>query len=141
MYIDTSALVKLYLAEPGSEECEATVAGETLATSRLTVLEFRSALWGKVSRGIIPVELRDEVLREFEKDVTARRVLLVSLTDLVLSDASEVMEAVQPGVALRSLDALHLATFMGVEAGPLFTLDKRMLKAAAQLGLPLARPA
>jgi predicted nucleic acid-binding protein len=37
-------------------------------------------------------------------------------------------------VPLRTLDALHLATFGAIEAGPLFSLDRRMVAAAKLLG-------
>jgi predicted nucleic acid-binding protein len=39
---------------------------------------------------------------------------------------------------LRTLDALHLATYGGIEAGPLFTRDKRMREAARRMDYPLA---
>jgi len=48
------------------------------------------------------------------------------------------MGELHPGVPLRTLDAIHLATYLDVEAGPLFTRDPRMLQAAAFMGLPLA---
>jgi len=41
---------------------------------------------------------------------------------------------VHPHVRLRTLDAIHLATFAGLEAGPLFSRDKRMQAAAKLLG-------
>jgi predicted nucleic acid-binding protein len=45
---------------------------------------------------------------------------------------------VHPDVRLRTQDALHLATYLSIETGRLFTKDVRMLQAAVQLGLPLA---
>jgi predicted nucleic acid-binding protein len=44
---------------------------------------------------------------------------------------------VHPAVPLRTLDALHLATFHAVSAGPLFSKDKRMNAAARRLHLPV----
>jgi predicted nucleic acid-binding protein len=44
------------------------------------------------------------------------------------------MLRVHPHVPLRTLDAIHLATFQSVVAGPIFTKDKRMLAAAKLLG-------
>ena len=138
MYIDASAAIKLYVGEPDSEACEATVAGMTLVSSRLLCCEFRSALLGKVSRGIIPDGLATEVWREFEKDVAARKILLVSLSDILFQDAADLLGEVHPDVRLRTQDALHLATYLSIETGRLFTKDVRMLQAAVQLGLPLA---
>jgi predicted nucleic acid-binding protein len=138
MYVDTSAVVKLYIREPDSEACEAAVAGTTLVSSRLLFCEFRSALLGKVSRGIISHELRAEVWQEFEKDVAAHKIRFVSLNDLLVKDAADLMFELHPKVHLRTLDALHLATYLSVETGPLFTRNLRMLQAAEQLGLSLA---
>lgn len=138
MYIDTSALVKLYIEEPDSEACEATVAGATLVSSRLLYCELRSALLGKVTRGMITAEVRAEVWQEFESDVADQRIRLVSLNDILVQDAAELLGELHPLVPLRTLDALHLATYLSIEAGPLLTRDVRMIRAAAQLGLPLA---
>jgi uncharacterized protein len=138
MYIDTSVVVKLYVGEADSEACEAVVAGTTLVSSRLLYCEFRSALLGKVSRGIIPAELRAEVWQEFEKDIAAKKIRFVSLNDLLVHDAADLMSELHPDVPLRTLDALHLATYLSVETGPIFTRDLRMIQAAVQLGLPLA---
>src|ERR1035438_5955174 len=68
MYIDTSAVVKLYVEEPDSEACEAIVVGTTLVSSRLLYCEFRSALLGKVSRGVISAELELHGQRDLEPD-------------------------------------------------------------------------
>jgi predicted nucleic acid-binding protein len=138
MYIDTSAVVKLYIEEPDSEACEATVAGTTLVSSRLLYCEFRSALLGKVSRGIISAELMAEIWQEFEKDIAAHKIRLISLNDMLVQDAADLLSELHPNVPLRTLDALHLATYLSIETGPLLTKDLRMLKAAVQLGLPHA---
>jgi uncharacterized protein len=136
MYIDTSALVKLYVEEPDSGACENVVSGNTLVSSRLLFCEFRSALMGKVSRGIISSEVHREVWREFENDMAAHKIHLISLSDMLVQDAADLLSNLD--VPLRTLDALHLATYLSLEAGPLFTKDLRMLQAAMQLELSVA---
>lgn len=138
MYIDTSALVKLYVREPDSEACEATVAGASLASSRLLYCEFRSALLVKVSRGALSAEVMAETLRAFETDIVAHRIQFIPLSDLLVKDAADLILDLHPTVPLRTLDALHLATYLSAHTGPLFTKDLRMLHAAERLGLPLA---
>jgi predicted nucleic acid-binding protein len=138
MYIDTSAFVKLYVGEPDSEACEAMVLGNTLVSSRLLYCEFNSALLAKQSRGTISAEIRVEIWREFEMDIAARNIQFISLNDLLLQEATELMTELHSRVPLRTLDAIHLATYLSVETGPIFTRDRRMLQAAAHLGLPLA---
>jgi predicted nucleic acid-binding protein len=62
----------------------------------------------------------------------------MKLSGETVRDAVEIMQQVHPGVPLRTLDALHLATYQNVIAGPLFSKDRRMLDAARLLGFPLA---
>ncbi len=77
-------------------------------------------------------------MREFERDLTARKIRLVSLSDLLVLEATDLLNELYPKVPLRTLDALHLATYLSIETGPLFTKDLRMRQAAEYLGLPLA---
>lgn len=139
MYIDTSALVKLYFEEPDSEACEAKVAGTTLVSSRLLQCEFRSALLRKVSQGNISSDAGAEIWDLFERDIATDHICLVSLDDLLLQEATEILNELYPKVQLRTLDALHLATYLSIEAGPLFTMDHRMIQAAVRMGLRLVR--
>jgi uncharacterized protein len=62
---------------------------------------------------------------------------LLPLDDTVLDEAT----ALKPA-GLRSLDALHLATALGVrdEIGVLITYDKRLAAGAEGLGLNVAQP-
>jgi predicted nucleic acid-binding protein len=138
MYIDTSALVKLYVEEPDSETCEAITFGVTLVSSQLLRCEFRSAILGKERRGIISADLRADLLGEFERDVESRNLVLIPLDDVVVHNATEILSEIYPQVSLRTLDALHLATYLSIDAGRLFTKDKRMREAARHLQVSLA---
>jgi predicted nucleic acid-binding protein len=138
MYVDTSVVVKLYTNEPDSDACEAAVDGSTLVSSQLLRCEFRSALLRKVMQDAISAAFMEEAWTEFERDVAARTIVLVSIDNQVVDDATDLLVELHPDVPLRTLDALHLATYLSVETGPLFTKDLRMLEAAAKLGLPLA---
>jgi predicted nucleic acid-binding protein len=57
---------------------------------------------------------------------------------MIVQDATDLLNELHTKVPLRALDALHLATFLSAEVGPLFTKDKRMLQAAEHLGFALA---
>lgn len=138
IYVDTSVMVKLYIEEPDSGSCEDTVSGNTLVSSRLLYCEFQSAISRKASRGIISSELRSEIWNAFETHIATGKIHLLPLTDLLIRDAAELLRELHPEVPLRTLDALHLSTYMSAETGPLFTKDIRMLQAAGRLGLALA---
>lgn len=131
MYLDSSVLVKLYVAEPDSAACSETVAGSGLASSALAYGEVCAALLAKERAGEITAEVRQAAWAAFTEDIEAGVLTLFDLTAITVRDATEVMEEVHPHVQLRTLDALHLATYRAAQTGPLYTADKRM-KAAAR---------
>ena len=138
MYLDTSVVVKLYVPEPDSGDCERLVAGRRIVSSELLYAELWSALLAKERAGVLAPEDRQKIWQLFEIHLLDEVVELVEIDGEVVREAAEMMARVHPRVPLRTLDAIHLATFAGLEAGPLFTKDKRMRDAARLLEFPLA---
>ncbi|MSU24453.1 MAG: PIN domain-containing protein [Opitutus sp.] len=139
MYLDTSVFVKLYTREPDSGECERLVAGHKIVSSELLYTELWSALLTKERAGALTPEARQRVWEIFEVHLLDDVVELIELNGHVVREAAEMIARVHPHVPLRTLDAIHLATFAGLDVGPLFTNDRRMIKAARLLAMPLAR--
>ena len=137
MYLDSSVLVKLYVAEPDSAACNEKVSGAPLASSELAYGEVWAALLAKERGKEIDNETRGQAWRTFLNDIEAQTITLFPLDFVMVREANDVMLEVHPHVPLRTLDAIHLATFRNVAAGPLFTNDKRMKAAAKFLELPL----
>jgi uncharacterized protein len=133
MYLDTSVLVKRYVAEPDSHHVLDVVVGFTLVTSELAVAEMWSAVLAKERNGL-PVEARQRAWSAFMGDIENDVLRLIPLDGVMIRDANEMMLRVHPQVPLRTLDAIHLATYDSVTTGPIFTKDKRMLAAAKLLG-------
>lgn len=100
-YLDTSALLRLVLREPGALEqlpsCEALVSSELLAVESLRTLD-RLRLQGALTTE--EAALRRGVVTDWLESVD-----LVLLQRQILSRASEPFP-----VSLGTLDALHLAT-------------------------------
>jgi|CXWL01.1.fsa_nt_gi predicted nucleic acid-binding protein len=138
MYLDTSVAVKLYIPEPDSAECEAIAGVDGFISSELLYGEMYAAVFGKERRGHISAESGKLILARFESDLSEGQIRLVKINGPVVRDAVEIMQQVRSDVLLRTLDAIHLATYLSVDAGSLFTRDKRMLVAANKLGLSLA---
>lgn len=138
MYIDTCVAVKLYTREPDSGACQQIAAGHRLVSSELLYTELWSALLAKERAKVISPSLRQRVWQLFEEHLLEDVIELVAIDGHVLREAAEIMARVHPQVPLRTLDAIHLATYAGIEAGPLFTKDKRMLEAARRLDFPVA---
>ena len=138
MYLDTSIAVKLYTREPDSAECERIVAGHRIVSSELLYTELWSALLAKERNGALSSENRQRIWQVFEMHLLEDLVELANLDGEIVREAAEIMARVHPHVPLRTLDAIHLATYSGLEAGPLFTKDKRMRDAARLLSFTLA---
>ena len=135
MYLDTSVVVKLYTREADSAACEKIVEGHKLVSSELLYAELWSALLAKERSGVLTSEQRLRIWDLFEIHLLDDTVELMRLDAVVVRDATEILAMVHPTVPLRTLDAIHLATFAGIEGGPLFSRDKRMVSAARMLGL------
>ena len=67
-YLETSALVKLYVYEAGTDRLlalTASDAGHRFAILSLAQVEFRSAIRGRQRRGEIPDHSADELIESF----------------------------------------------------------------------------
>ena len=135
MYLDTSVLVKRYTVEPDSAEVDELLVGATLVTSELAVGEVWSALLSKERGRIINAAQRAAAWQAFNEDIAEGALRMIPLDGGRIREANEAMLSVHPHVPLRTLDAIHLATYQSVVTGPLFTKDKRMQDAAKLLGL------
>ncbi|HVS52101.1 MAG TPA: type II toxin-antitoxin system VapC family toxin [Opitutaceae bacterium] len=134
MYLDTSVLVKRYVAEPDSEHVDEVVVGFTLVSSELALGEVWSALLAKERAKALSAALREKAWKAFLDDIDEGVLRLIPLDGVMIREANDLMLRVHPHVPLRTLDAIHLATYGAVITGPIFTKDKRMLAAAKLLG-------
>ncbi len=139
MYLDTSVATKLYIREPDSNEIE-TIArtGDGLFSSELLYAELRSAMLGKERLKALSAAQREAAWQKFQEHLAAGLMQLLPLNGIIVREASEIMAQVHPQVTLRTLDAIHLATVLSVDAGALLTRDHQMSAAAKKLSIPLA---
>ena len=137
MYLDSCVLAKLFITEPDSEACAARLTGSVIVSSELSYGEIFSALLRKERAGEISPAQRDAFWEKFERQVREESVYLATLDGAIARKAKDVMLEVHPHVPLRTLDAIHLATYLSVLTGAFFTKDKRMRDAARLLEIPL----
>jgi uncharacterized protein len=128
IYLDTSAFVKLVREERETADLEAFLRQRfptTLVSSALLVVETRRAV------------LRHAPDLLARADLLLTRIDQVGVTRAVLEAASRL-----PDPALRSLDAIHLATALQLhrDLEALVTYDSRLVAAAGRLELPVATP-
>ena len=133
IYLDTSALVAIYLPEAASDRAEAIVSAELpCAISDLSEVEFYSA----ISRRLRMKELKRSdaltVIDAFADDVKVQRFQLAHVETSHFRIARSLIARFD--TPLRSLDALHVA--IARDRGfQLLTLDKSLAKASRRLGL------
>ena len=124
IYVDTSALTKLLVAEAESVAMRE-LAGTPMITSALTAAELRRAVRRRAPSLAVDVE---HVLE---------RLTTVAIDAQLLRAAG----AVGP-VELKTLDAIHLATAMAVrdDITAFVAYDERLLDAARLAGIPTLSP-
>ena len=129
LYLDTSALVKLYVEEDGSEAVAAALEGaEAACTVRITYAEARAAFARHRREGALtPGDLR-RVVRALDEDWPAFNV--VDASDGLVRRAGALAER----HALRAYAAIQLAAALELRRGgvsPEFVcFDARLLRAA-----------
>jgi len=143
-YCDTSALVKLYHQEVGTERMEELFRQEenVLVISELAIVEFYSTLARKVRVGEITPEAQEEAHRNFEADCR-QRFVVDPLGSSVIQKAKELLQKYGNTKALRPLDALHLGACLSAmtqEALVFVSADARQLDVGRAEGLQVLNP-
>jgi predicted nucleic acid-binding protein len=135
LYLDASALVKRYVAEPGSAEVADTIAeAGVVGTSLISRAEMSGALGKAVRVGALTREAAASALQVFRSE----------WPNLVRVQATEMLVARADGLAwelgLRGYDAVHLASALSWQDGMgeqvvMATCDRRLWEAASERGL------
>jgi predicted nucleic acid-binding protein len=135
VYLDTSALAKLYIAEARSDELEAALLGRRdLIVSDLAVSELASAIARRAREGEMTGIDATRLYQRALRDLTSGEFWRTELTERVHRDAERLLMALGRQVTLRAADALHLALAAGQGARVLITFDRQMTMAARALG-------
>jgi predicted nucleic acid-binding protein len=137
MYLDSCVIVKLVSHEPDSEAYHGIVAGQSIVTSELAVAEVRSALLAKERTGRISHQARITGWRLFQEKVRNQEFLLLPLSRQVIERAGGVIDQCHPKVALRTLDAIHVATAELQGGEQMCSSDVRVCEASDFIGLSL----
>jgi predicted nucleic acid-binding protein len=137
MYLDSAIIVKLLVAEPDSTFFQNALVGEFLWTSELSITEVASALVSKERQNLITDSMRRAALNLFDARVASGQMLILPIDNKIFTRARFLLETCHPDVALRSLDAIHLAACNQATAFPLCATDSRMRAAATKLLIPI----
>jgi len=131
VYVDTSALLKRVFVEQESAELLSFLDAhyqqdDVLATSSLGLIEVSRSVLSRARKPIAAGDLIDEAMSGIdERPMTA--------------DVISVARRVEP-LILRSLDAIHLATAVLIDADIVVTYDDRLADACRRNSLAVASP-
>jgi predicted nucleic acid-binding protein len=143
-YLETSALVKLYVYELGTERLLAVTAsdaGHRFAILSLAQVEFRAAIRRRQRGGEIPDYVADELIESFRRH-SEGKFLIQSFSDSLLDVALALVDS----YALKGYDAVQLAGYLmlrsiaGTEEPTFVCADRVLLSAARKEGCPVLDP-
>jgi predicted nucleic acid-binding protein len=127
IYLDTSAALKLVMPEPQTAGLERWIAERTGIP--------------RVSSRLLRIEMLRAVARNAPHRMNRAHVILSTVALMSIDDIAPTAEVIADN-ALRSLDAVHLATAHEVrtELTAFVCYDKRLCESAGNLGLPVESP-
>ena len=143
-YLETSALVKLYVYELGTDQLvslAASAAGNRFAILSLAQVEFRAAIQRQQRGGEASVAEADLLIESFRQHAEGRFVIQ-PFTDSLLDVALALIDA----YPLKGFDAVQLAGYLMLRSisgadEPIFVCaDKTLLSAARSEGCPILNP-
>jgi predicted nucleic acid-binding protein len=135
LYLDTSALVKLYVDEEGASTVHRAVdQADLIATSAIAYVEARAAFARRTWERALTAGAHRSLVRDFERDWP--RYLSIEVAAPVILQAARLAESHR----LRAYDAVHLASAktVSVHVSQPFvfaTWDSALERAAAREGL------
>jgi len=144
IYVDPSALLKLYLKEPESRAMTAWRAkvGDPLPVTHHGRVELTNCIGLAAYRGIITGDAHDAALAALDDDFAQGRYKMMDvLWRATLKRAGDLSREHTPSIGCRSLDVLHVASAIELELKQFATFDVRQQQLARAAGLKLVTPA
>jgi predicted nucleic acid-binding protein len=110
-FCDTSAIIKLYHAEIGTDYMESIFSDNqcVIMISELTLVEFDSSVSKKVRTGDITESAKNEAIKNFKKDCQDR-FFVNPLDSKIIRSAGKLINRYGNKLSIRTLDALQLGS-------------------------------
>lgn len=132
VYVDSSALLKRALAEPESRALVRVLRGYV---DDGTALVASSLAWVEVSRAVRAAGVGGTLELEDVVDIALSGLLEKPISSEVIALARRLRPP-----ALRTLDALHLASALLLDVDLVLAYDRRLIDAAAEHGIRTLSP-
>jgi len=138
VYADSSFFVSLYLEDEHSSTAEQLVkSGTRLWFTPLHYAECTHAVAQQVFHKNLPAAHALQAYRHLEKDRAAGLWLEVELPESVFDLSADLARRHGPRLGVRTLDSLHVACALQLEAQQFWTFDERQAKLAKAAGLKI----
>ena len=142
IFIDTSALVKLFHEENGTDSITRLIENNKgdLFISELTILEFTSALQRLLRAGYIEKDNLQIAMSAFKDELILFNIR--SLNKTVIKGAEQLLTKHGHAVGLRTLDSIQLSSYssLNLDEGLFVASDSNLLNAANALGIKTYNP-
>ncbi len=136
LFVDTSALVKLYYSESDSDQVEKTILGAArVFISELSKVEFASALAKKTRTGELDAKICREIWVVFQDDLRSIQIEVINLFDEDYARAAELILDFGLDAPLRTLDSLQLAAALREPQSLFLSYDVALNRIADRIGL------
>ena len=134
-YVDTSTLIKLLIAEPGSLEARRIWSeAQKLVSAKTVVVEAHAALGAARRAGRLDAKRFANATSSLRLIVD--QIALIDISDTIVGYASSLAVS----EALRGYDAIHLAAALLARVDVLTSSDTDLCAAAQRNGLHVANP-
>ena len=136
VFADTSALVKYYYPEFGSEIVEEIfLNSEKIYLCQVATTEFASALMKKVRTRTLGMDAQERIWGVFMDDLSSGQMEVIGLDDRHFEKAASIIRRYGQKQETRTLDSLQLAAALDVHEARFLTADKALSVLAAKAGL------
>jgi predicted nucleic acid-binding protein len=140
VFVDTSALVKYYYPEDGSEKVESILLkAKRIYLCQVATTEFASALMKKVRTGTLEMEAQILEWNAFLDDLNTGQMELVLLDERHYQKAAEIIRGYGQKDAIKTLDSLHLVAALDVPEAKFICADKFLSGIAVKMGLTVEK--
>lgn len=137
LYLDTSALLKLYVREAGSEFVDQLVCGqdEPLPIWEIQEMEFLNALRLKVFWKDLELAEADALSKHFQQRKARGLYYMPELSRPAVLENFRELSLRTPELGCRTMDILHVACAICLNADHFVTFDRRQAELAQERGL------
>lgn len=138
LYVDTSALVKLYVRETLSKEIADFLKrrNQPMPLTRFHELEFSNALQLKCHRAELAEAETEDILSRFKSHEEIGIYFRPPIEwSIVFDFAVNLSTRHTKTIGARSLDIFHVASALAIEADHFLTLDERQAQLAHSAGI------